>query len=243
MSAVTDGIYERIYVAIVEQALPPGTKLGEESLCEVFGVSRTRIRRVLQRLANDHVIELLPNRGAYVARPSVDEARDIFATRRLLEADVVRRLAGRLSLHQRQRLEEQVAAEADAHSRGDRRAAIRLSGQFHLLLADMAGNRVVSRFLRELVSRTSLIIALYEAPGASCCPFEEHAALMRKIAGGPREDAVAAMTTHLEGIEARLRLQEPPGGSVDLLRVFRDSMADDQAGSGRRRRLRTGKVA
>ena len=77
-----DTIHARIYDAIVEQRLPPGTKLGEETLCEIFGVSRTMIRRVLQRLASEHVVEARPHRGAFVARPSVEEAREVFEARR-----------------------------------------------------------------------------------------------------------------------------------------------------------------
>jgi DNA-binding GntR family transcriptional regulator len=219
MSSRTDQIYDRIYAAIVEQVLRPGTKLGEEALCGVFGVSRTLIRRVLHRLAGEHVVELLPNRGAFVARPSIAEAHDVFAARRVIEAGVIAALAGRLSVAQAARLRDQIALERAASAARDRRALIRLSGAFHVLLAELAGNPVIVRFLRELVSRTALIIAVYEAPGASCCSPDEHAALVTALARGS-DHAHEAMQRHLEGIEGRLDLDRPRGVSGDLRQIF-----------------------
>jgi DNA-binding GntR family transcriptional regulator len=214
MCARADQIYERILGAIVEQVLPPGTKLGEEQLCEIFAVGRSVIRRALFRLAGEHVVELVPHRGAFVAQPSPEAAREVFAARRLLEAHVVRELQ-RVGLQRDQvaRLRRHLARERAAHAHADRRAVIRLSGELHLLCAELAGNRVILRFLREVVSRTSLIIAIYEAPGVSCCPSDEHAALIEAIIGGRGEPVMQA---HLEDIEARLRLDRAPPVVLEL---------------------------
>jgi DNA-binding GntR family transcriptional regulator len=221
MSSTADIIHARIYDAIVEQRLPPGTKLGEESLCEIFGVSRTLIRRVLQRLANEHVVESQPHRGAVVARPSVAEAREVFEARRALEAHVIAHLAHGLTPADAERLRRHLAKEQQAQAAGDRRRLIRRSGEFHLLLAELAGNRAIARFLRELISRTSLIIALYEAPGESCCPVDEHAEVIEALAGGRADVADQKMRAHLSGIERRLRLDRSPERTVDLQEVLR----------------------
>lgn len=74
-----------LMTAIVEHQLPPGSKLPEEALAEVFAVSRTGIRKVLQRLAAVQLVTLTPKRGAHVASPSVEESQAIFRTRALLE--------------------------------------------------------------------------------------------------------------------------------------------------------------
>ncbi|MGH6899335.1 MAG: GntR family transcriptional regulator, partial [Geminicoccaceae bacterium] len=216
MSATADSIHAKIYGAIVEQLLPPGTKLGEESLCAIFGVSRTLIRRVLQRLASEHVVESWPHRGAFVARPSVEEAREVFEARRALEAHVIERLAHGLSAADAERLRRHVTAERQAHAAGHRRRLIRRSGEFHLLLAELAGNRAIARFLRELVSRTSLIIAVYEAPGETCCSVDEHAEVIEALASRRAEVADQTMRVHLLGIEQRLRLDRLPERAVDL---------------------------
>jgi DNA-binding GntR family transcriptional regulator len=224
MSKTADTIHAKIYDAIVEQRLPPGTKLGEESLCEIFGVSRTLIRRVLQRLANEHVVESRPHRGACVARPSVDEAREVFEARRALEAHVIDRLAGGLTPADAARLRRHVAAVREAHAAGDRRHLIRRSG-----------NRAIARFLRELVSRTSLIIALYEAPGESCCSFDDHAEIIEALVSRRAQLADQAMRAHLLRIEQRLRLNRSPERRVDLHEVLAPGRRGSRIASRRSR--------
>ena len=83
-------IYDEIHRAIAERRLEPGTKLAEESLADVFGVSRARIRKVLLLLAKEHVVKLEPNRGAFVWRPSVEEARNVLDARRAIELYLVK---------------------------------------------------------------------------------------------------------------------------------------------------------
>ena len=213
-------VYDRIHRAILEQRLPPGTKLGEESLSSLFAVSRARVRRILLRLAHDKSVELRPNRGAYVAQPSAQDAREVFTARRIVEAHIVEGVAKGLPTPARQRLLRHVAREQATHARHDRPAAVRLSGEFHLLLAHVAGNRVLTWFLRELVARTSLIIAVYEGPGSSCCAYDEHRALLAPLEAGRVQDAVYVMTRHLQGIEGRLNLDRAPRTPVDLRDVF-----------------------
>lgn len=182
----------------------------------MFGASRARVRRVLLRLAHDQAIELYENRGAWVAKPSVREADEVFAARRVIEGHLVQAAAKSLTPAQTRRLERHVAREARADRRGDRRAAIRLSGEFHLLLAHVAGSAVLERFLRELIARTSLIIALYEGPGSSCCAFEEHRTLLAEVAAGRAQAAADVMLRHLDGVQSRLDLDRHRPRSVDL---------------------------
>lgn len=215
------GIIDQLQSAIVERRLPPGTKLGEELLCEIFAVSRPRIRRILQRLAYDRLVELQPNRGAYVARPSVKEAREVFAARRLVEASLVRGLAGRLSPAAVGMLQGLIDREREAATGEDRQPAIRLSGEFHLCLARLTDNTTLAEFLRELVSRTSLIIALYERPGESCCSCVDHQRILDALAAGRSGAATASMESHLHEIEGRLRLHDAAPMAVDLRQALR----------------------
>jgi DNA-binding transcriptional regulator YhcF (GntR family) len=83
-------VFDAILKAIYEQRVKPGTKLGEEALAAFFSVGRGHIRRALLALSHQKVIELIPNRGAFVTRPTEADARDIFNARRLLEEVVVR---------------------------------------------------------------------------------------------------------------------------------------------------------
>jgi DNA-binding GntR family transcriptional regulator len=199
-------VYDQIHQAIVERRLEPGTKLGEEALCEIYGVSRAQIRRVLVDLSHAKVVELRPNRGAYVAQPSVREARHVFEARRAIEAAIVERAVDRVTEPKLRKLKEIVDADREALGRGDSEASIKLSGEFHLCLAEIAGNRVLSEILDELVSRSSLIIAAYGHARQSDCSAEEHGRLIEALRKGDGEKAVAAMAEHLEHIENLLNL-------------------------------------
>src|SRR5437016_6477836 len=174
-------VYERIWTAIIDHSLPPETRLVEKRLCEIFGIGRTRLRQVLQRLAHERVVTLMPNRGAMVSKPSVREAREVFAARRVLEAGAVAGLIRSATRASCKRLRDHLAREQTAWREGDRRASLKLSGEFHLLVAEMAGNQILADMLRDLVSRSSLIIAVYQAPGAPSCPPDEHLQLLAAL--------------------------------------------------------------
>ena len=149
-----DEIYERIYVAILEHRLHPGTKLVEERLAEIFATSRARVREVLARMAHEQIVELYPQRGAYVAKPSIDQAHDVFEARRLIEPALLRRLIRTLTPERVARLRQHQELEVDARRRDDKRAIVRLSGEFHTLVAELAGNSALARSTRELSSLT-----------------------------------------------------------------------------------------
>lgn len=206
-SITEDEIYERLMAAIFDQRLAPGMKLGEDRLATIFGVSRARIRRVLPRLAHEHVVQIEPNRGAFVAEPSIRQAREVFDARRLIEPAIVRRLAtapGKEVLVQK--LRQHVALEEQARAQNDVRSVVRLSGEFHIVLAQSAGNSMLARTIRELATLTCLIIALYDRPLASHCLAHEHAALIGALEAGDGAKAQALMLDHLSHVEAGLKL-------------------------------------
>lgn len=215
-AASGDTIYERILGAIMEHRLAPGTKLVEEKLAGIFGVNRTRVREVLARLAHEGLIITIPNRGAFVASPTPEEARQIFAARRMVEPALLRHLCEHTRPDHISRLRAHVEDEARARASNDRRAIIRLSGEFHLRMADMAGNAVMSKMMRELVSLTCLIIVLYDSPTAPACTHDEHGAIIDAIAEGRTDDAVATMLAHLHHIESVLDMSPPQGDGEDL---------------------------
>jgi DNA-binding GntR family transcriptional regulator len=209
VTAVDLRIYGAVVNAVMSHRLPPGTRLGEADFCDLYRVSRTTVRKALQRLAHDHIIELRPNRGAVIASPTPEEARDVFASRRLMEREIVPLVIRNATPASLQLIREALEAEDQARHSGDRANWIRLGGEFHILLAELAGNKVLQRFMTELVSRCSLIIALYETPGAPMCANDEHKQLMVLIEQGDVARASALIEHHLLEIESRLRMDEP----------------------------------
>ncbi|SMG17857.1 transcriptional regulator, GntR family [Paraburkholderia susongensis] len=215
-----DEIYERIYVAILEHRLHPGTKLAEERLAEIFDVSRARIREVLARLAHEQIVELVPQRGAYVAKPTIEQARDVFEARRLIEPAVLRRLIATLTPEKLARLSQHNDLEVDARQREDNRAVVRLSGEFHSLAAELAGNSALARSMRELSVLTCLMIVLYDAPTATSCRADEHSQIIDAIAKRDAARAERLMLEHLDHIQSSMKL-EGASDEVDLEEIFR----------------------
>jgi DNA-binding GntR family transcriptional regulator len=218
--ANAEQIHERIVAAIFEHRLAPGTKLVEDRLAEIFGANRARIRAVLARLAHEQIVRLEPNRGAFVAAPTPEEAREIFESRRLIEPGIVRRLVQTIDRRGVDRLRALVREESQARKANDRAAIIRLSGEFHIALAQLAGNRFLTRALRELASLTCLIIFLYDSPSIPSCHGDEHAEILDAIAGKDSGRAVKLMLHHLDHVEASLALQETPPAALPLEQVF-----------------------
>ncbi|TDR88046.1 GntR family transcriptional regulator [Enterovirga rhinocerotis] len=212
-------IYEAIRRAIVEQALKPGAKLPEDTIGAGFGVSRTIAREALRRLAESGLVEIKRNRGASVAQPSWEEARDIFDIRMALERIVVERLAGRLTAAQIRRLEDHAAEEERAA--GDREPrSVRLATEFHVLLAEMTGSETLARYVAEVSWRCGLTLTLYSRPHSAECGVNEHREIIAALAAGDAAMAVAVMDRHLHGVVSRA-LIDPPAKASDLAEILR----------------------
>lgn len=231
-------IYQRLIEAIVDQRLLPGTKLVEDKLGQAFGVSRTRIRQVLIRLAQEQVVTLQPNKGASVAEPTVAEAREVFEARAVVESVLVQRFVARAKPRDLKILADCIDAEEVARQSGDKTMALRLSGQFHLLLAETAAHQTFARFLHKLVSRTSLILMSYtpvdrlQVAGGKlptrwvqACRCEEHRGLLAALRSATQgkasvDQAVQLMAEHLAHIEASLSFLQPEPANVDVVQAL-----------------------
>ncbi|MGY6411049.1 MAG: GntR family transcriptional regulator [Alkalilacustris sp.] len=219
-AASVQDIRNRIWLAIAERRLRPGTRLKEEQLAEIFSVSRARVRQALSLLERDHLVTLVPNRGAFVAEPTVEESRDVFFARRIIEGRLVERLCERAGAKDIARLRAHVAEERKAHKRGDLSAIVRLSGGFHLLIAELAGSRYLHEVLRDLISRTSLITTMYQPRMTHDCGPDEHAELVEHIARRDAEAAHSSMDRHLEHVESALDLNDAVDPPIDLREVL-----------------------
>ncbi len=213
-------IVERIYNAVMEQRLAPNTKLSESRLCDIFGVGRMRVRRALLLLSSQGIVELKSNRGAFVACPDQDEANDVFEARLLIEPPLVRQLALLRSADLLELLSAHIAREDAARATQERTEMIRLSGEFHVRLAEATGNEVLVRILRELVTRTSLIVGLFGVSGQSSCPDDEHMGILEAIRQRDPERAEQRVKSHLEHIRSGLAMDGRKDRPDDLYNVL-----------------------
>lgn len=209
-------IAARISQAIHEHRLAPGTKLSEEEVAGTFEVSRTIVRAALQRLAHDRLVELKRNRGAYVAQPSVREAREVFEARALVEPRTARSAAERAGPSDIASLRRHIEEEHAAMDAGDAGRALYLSGQFHIEIARIADQATIAGFISQLIARSSLIIALYWERRRALCESHSHHALLQAFERKDGARAEELMTSHLVDLLASLDLRRPPTGALSL---------------------------
>jgi DNA-binding GntR family transcriptional regulator len=207
--STTSFIARALSQAIAGQRLQPGTKLAEQKLADHFGVSRTLVRQALFQLEQKRLVQMEPARGAFVAAPTVEESRQVFAVRRMLEAEMTRAFAREVTPAKIRALREHVAREKAAIDGQDTAEGIELLGDFHVRMAELMGNEVLAQILRDLISRSSLITLMYQRAGAARHSQEEHVEIVRALAARDAQRAVQLMDEHLQHVEASLAFDRP----------------------------------
>ncbi|AZE88995.1 GntR family transcriptional regulator [Pseudomonas orientalis] len=199
-----DEIYPRLLDAILEQRIQPNSRFTELSLAQSLGASRSVIRRVLARLAEQRIVILQPNIGSHVATPDALQVQHMLEARRLMEVTVARLACAHAQPVQVRQLREQVANHHACIERGQRGAAIRLGGEFHLQLADMAGNKPLAQFLNRLVPLTSLIVAQHQLQGYCDFACHDHREMVDALAARDADEAATLMSRHLDYLKQQL---------------------------------------
>ncbi|WP_375690097.1 GntR family transcriptional regulator [Pseudooceanicola sp. LIPI14-2-Ac024] len=212
----TELICSALRSAILERALLPGMKLPEDSLGERFGTSRTIIRQALERLAAEGLVELRRNRGAAVASPSLEEARDLFELRAQIEDLVIARLVAGLSPEAEAALQAHIAKEEAAQD-GPEPISIRLATEFHILLAELTGSPVLIRYVNEVSYRCGLTLSMFSRPHSTHCGIQEHRDILRALASGDAEAAKRIARDHLAAVSDRAQFKGKDPGSFSYL--------------------------
>ena len=207
--SATDTIVAALTRAIVEHRLQPGAKLTEQTLAGHFDVSHTLVRQALFQLSQRRLVTLEPARGAFVASPSAEEARQVFAVRRMLEVELTRAFVAAATPAHIDALRDHVAREQAAVQRQDVEGRTELLGDFHVLMAELLGNHVLADVLQDLLARCAIATLMYQSSHAAHDSSAEHAALVECFAAGNVTRAVKLMREHLDHVEAGLKLDQP----------------------------------
>jgi DNA-binding GntR family transcriptional regulator len=218
---IVDPIFEAIKDRIFEGELPPGTKLSEEEIASIFDVGRARARQSLRLLAAIGIVTIHANRGAFVASPTRAEAAQVYAARRMLECPGVTRVAEARTSQDLSLLRAQLELQRSALSANNRSAFLRMTLEFHSLLASMAGNPVVEMLINQLLARAALISTLYEVVTPSTEAISDHVALVKLIASRDAAGASKFMESHLKRVETWLEIEPPAETKSDLRSILR----------------------
>jgi DNA-binding GntR family transcriptional regulator len=216
-------IADRIVDAILARKLAPGQRLGEQQLADLFGCSRTLVREALARLAARGMVEVNARRGWFVVQPTPEHAREAFAAREVIETGLLQSLPAQgLKPAAIKRLKQHVAQERAAIARTDSGADAGerswLLGDFHVCLAECAGNSLLAEILKDLTARTTLIATLYQSTHEARQSCREHAQIVAALEAGDHEAAVDHMRAHLRSVTEHLGADAVQGDPLAQLR-------------------------
>jgi len=221
-------MYQRIVESVLDHRLPPGTRLTEDKLSSLFGVSRTRIKPILVRLANEKIVTLTHNRGASVSNPSRQESIEVFETRRLIEPVLLKRFMERAQAEDIAYLSNNISQDRQAQEQGDRHRAIGLTGEFHLYIASHAQHDTLNRLMHELVTRTCLILMAWGSKDKvlrkehAACGCQEHRQLLDAIRLRDVKVAQELMVAHLHTIESQLNFSPVTENEFEIEQLLQD---------------------
>ncbi|WP_293775941.1 GntR family transcriptional regulator [uncultured Oxalicibacterium sp.] len=222
-------IATRITESILAKQLAPGTRLGEQQLADLFGVSRTLIREALMRLAARGIVQVSARRGWFVIEPTAAEAREAFEARRVIELGLLRH-ARPLTKAALAKLHDHIAQEQSAIAGDDVGARSYLLGDFHVCLCECLGNSLLSDTLRDLTARTTLTAMLRQSSSQAVDSCEDHVHIVAALERGDIDEAERLMLDHLGIVESTLYDLAPS----DPLGALRTALSPVSAAKARR---------
>ena len=196
-------IYRDLRADILSLVRRPGDPIGEAEITRAYGVSRTPAREAILRLADEQLIEILPQRGTFVAAIPVDELPDAIALRRVIEEAVAREAALRARAPDLAVLRSELDRQRECEAAGAHEAFHAADERFHALLAAIAGRK---RFWLVVLQNKTQVdrfrrLTLPEA-GRMGAVVAEHAAIVAALEQGDPEAAAGAMSRHLQALLA-----------------------------------------
>jgi DNA-binding GntR family transcriptional regulator len=188
-------VFERLEDEIVSRVRPPGSRLIEDTIAAELGVSRTPVREALRMLHRAGWLDLHPHAGAYVRQPSLEEVRDVFAMREVLESEAGRLAAHRADETHLRELQKILERGNRAIARGDARAVVSLNTDFHGTIANAADNLLLTRFLTEIAKQVQWhFVAVASARRVDS--WREHAGIYEAIANRDADLAARLSAEH-----------------------------------------------
>ena len=191
-------IYADLRRQIVSIGLEPGASLSEARIAETYGVSRTPVREAFKRLAEDGLLQVVPQVGTFVARIDLQTVRDAHFVRETLECRIVELAAERIDDAQRAELRRNIRELELAQRSGVRDAHFRADEAMHAMLARFAGHQHAWDVIREAKAQLDRIRHLgLTRPGRPRATVLEHRAIVERVIAGDAKAAVEAMRAHL----------------------------------------------
>ncbi len=194
-------LYRDLRERIVSTALRPGEALSEVRLGESYGVSRTPVREAFKRLAEEGLLDVVPQVGTFVARIDLRVVRDNHFVRETLECRIAELAAARIDATGRARIRDALASQRRAIAAGDAAEFFRADEALHERLAEVAGHPSVWQVIHSAKAQLDRVRRLSLASAArSRLRMAEHRAIADRVIAGDSAGAAQAMRAHLATI-------------------------------------------
>jgi DNA-binding GntR family transcriptional regulator len=213
METLTDGAAEHAHTTawiasvlrsrIAAGELTPGSKLSEEPLSSALGVSRNTLRQAFTTLAGESIVTRIPNRGVFVASPGVEEVREIYRVRRMIEPAAV--LWGDLTPEVLQSLEDIVQRAQQARNSGSVADMADANQSLHRAVVALTGSTSLQELMDRVLAEMRLVFyTMASAPDFHSHYVDRNVALVKQLRAGEREEAAAGLRAYLDTAEAEL---------------------------------------
>ena len=189
----TSVAYEYIRNKIITKTVFPGNRIIEEEIVHELGVSRTSIRTAMQRLQYEGFLEIVPNKGAYIAKPTGEDIRNAYYTRTILEVHAVQLTIDAISPEGIARLEQNLKAQEELGGRFTIAEYAALNRAFHWGIADTSGNPYIKKYLNELLNRSNIYLIFYDDSTDNIQSLEKHRAILEAIKAKDKASAARAV--------------------------------------------------
>jgi DNA-binding GntR family transcriptional regulator len=189
---------KRIREMIRKGALKKGDRILEAPMCQAMGVSRTPLREALRILSSEGLIELIPNKGAYVAQPSLKDIGEMFYVMSILEGTCARVCVEKMDDEGLRRLDDLYRKLEEHCQTEDREKYMAVNHSFHSLVQELAGNKVLSEVINAL--RQKILLYRYRQiyqPNRLKESMQEHRDLQQAFRERNPEGAERFMQEHL----------------------------------------------
>ncbi|SHM36492.1 GntR family transcriptional regulator [Roseibium suaedae] len=229
-SSIGERLYQKIRTSIVELDLLPGTPISENAIAHLEGVSRTPVREAILRLAEEQLVEVVPQSGSYVGRIPVSALPEAMLSRRALEIMLVRTATSRATPQDWQLLDAHLALQADVASSEDVSRFHHLDDEFHELIGHIAGLPRVWEHVQEIKVQMDRFRRLtFAQAGRMGLVVREHSAIVEEIKAGNLNKAASEMATHLTGLRSYIAMGVAQNPQYFIIDIDPDNLPDSAA--------------
>lgn len=208
-TTASEYVYQQIRKQIFEKKLLSGQRLPEISIAKELEVSRTPVREALRRLANEGLVQIIPNWGATLVSPTKQEILDTYEVRKNLEVMAIAKAVHKITPVQLCRLQECIDSEHNTFAERDLEAYLSVNDDFHLIIAESSGNNTLADFVKNILSRTFIQMLFFESffDFNNNPSLDEHIEILKALNERDENLCVSLMEKHIYKSMVALKIE------------------------------------